>query len=65
MSRYKYDDCYTKYQSFSLRDEFNKARCYLLFDEEHANAEVFDAVDEIYHWFCVKCAEVDELTSDA
>ena len=59
--RYKYEDSYTKYQSFSLQDEFNKAREYLLFNENHANDKVFAAVDEIYHWFCVKQIEVEEL----
>lgn len=59
--KYKYDDAYKKYQSFSLRKEFGLLRDYLLLDENHANDEAFAAADEIYHWFCAKCAEVDEL----
>lgn len=61
-SRYKYDEGYEKYTSFSLRKEFNTAKEYLLFNSEHQNVRVFDAVDEIYHWFCVKQLEVDELS---
>lgn len=64
MSRYKYDAGYTKYYSLSLHREFDKVRDYLLYDNEHANEEVFDAFDEIYHWFCVKRNEVEELLQE-
>ena len=59
--KYKYDDAYKKYQSFSLRKEFELLRDYLLLDENHANDEAFAAADEIYHWFCIKSKEVAEL----
>ena len=44
--KYKYDDAYKKYQSFSLRKEFELLRDYLLLDESHANDEAFAAADE-------------------
>lgn len=67
MPYYKYDEWYRthKYESLSLRDEFNMAMEYLLFDEEHHNDEVFHAVDEIYHAFCIKQLEVEELDAEA
>lgn len=60
-SRYKHEDGYRKYQSFSLREEFGELEEYLLLDEENRNDEMFALVDEIYHWFCVKQLEVEEL----
>lgn len=64
MSRYKYDDAYEEYEPLELRDEFKVVEKYLLLDNEHANHEVFDAFDEIYHWFCVKQNEVNKLCSE-
>jgi hypothetical protein len=60
-ANYKHDDGYEKYAPLNLRKEFDIAKDYLLFNVEHQNLKVFDVVDEIYHWFCVKQDEVDEL----
>ena len=64
MTRYKYEEQYVEYESFSLREEFELAKDYLLLNNEHANNEVFDAVDEIYHWFCIKTYEVEKLLEE-
>ncbi len=64
MTKYKYEEQYMEYESFSLREEFELAKDYLLLNNEHANNEVFDAVDEIYHWFCIKTDEVEKLLEE-
>lgn len=64
MTKYKYEERYVEYESLSLREEFELAKDYLLLNNEHANNEVFDAVDEIYHWFCIKTDEVEKLLEE-
>lgn len=64
MKRYKYDTDYTEFESLSLRNEFQTVQNYLQFDSTHANDEVFEAFDTIYHWFCIKQNEVGELLEE-
>lgn len=62
--KYKHDEGYAPYQMLDLRPEFDRVKAVLLLDDERRDFELFDVVDEIYHWFCVKNQEVEKLLAE-